>query len=96
MALFLIGIAAVIGGLIMLTTGVRGIRGRLQEIRQTYGGQPARPRQRYVSMDPFDDQPVPFVQILLERGVSHVGAEGLEKRGGILGESRDRQQEGDT
>jgi len=51
-ALFQIGIAAVLGGLIMLTTGVRGIRGRLQEIQQTYGGQPASPRQRYEEEDP--------------------------------------------
>ena len=42
--LFLIGIAAVIGGLIILTAGVRGLRGRLREINQTYGRPAARPR----------------------------------------------------
>ena len=43
--LFLIGITAVIGGLIMLAAGVRGLRGRFREIRQAYGRPTVKPRQ---------------------------------------------------
>ena len=43
--LFLVGVAAVIGGIVMLAAGVRGINGRLREIRRAYGGQSVRPRE---------------------------------------------------
>ena len=48
--LFMIGIAVVIGGLILLVAGVRGIRGRLREIRRAYGGPKVGPQQ-------YDDDP---------------------------------------
>lgn len=40
--IFILGLAAIVTGVILLVTGIRGIRGRAREINRTYGS----PRRR--------------------------------------------------
>jgi hypothetical protein len=57
--LFALGLLAIVAGVLLLVSGVRGVRSRTREIRRAYGSHRPRDRGRSSHLhprDPYDDE----------------------------------------